>query len=364
MSLRVVVAPDAFKGTIRADEAAAAIADGWLSVRSDDEVVLCPQADGGEGTLDAMRSAIPDAVVRSAGPVTGPDGRPVEGAWLELPDGTAVVELARSSGLPLMPHLAPMTATTRGLGEVIAAALTHGASALVIALGGSASTDGGLGALQALGLDARDAGGRIVGPGAAGLAAVATLDASHLRMPPAGGVRLLTDVRSPLLGPRGASAVFGPQKGATPAQVQELELILRRWSQLAGGDPTVVGGGAAGGTAYGLAVLWGARIQPGAETIAHLTGLADAARDADVLVTGEGRFDASSLEGKVVGHALGLPGERTRSIVIAGEAAHAAPAGAALLALTEFAGSAASAQREPGRWLRVAGAAAARGVER
>jgi glycerate kinase len=185
----------------------------------------------------------------------------VEGHWLELPDGTAVVELALSSGLPLMERLDPLGATTRGLGEVIAAALDAGARALLIGLGGSASTDGGAGALRALGLEVRDADGVALPDGGGALARLADVDRSGLRLPPVGGVRLLSDVTAPLLGPSGAAAVFGPQKGAGPADIAQLETALARWASLLGADLAAIpGAGAAGGTAYGFLAAWGAAI--------------------------------------------------------------------------------------------------------
>jgi glycerate kinase len=364
--LRVVIAPDSFKGSLDAGDVARAIADGWTSARPDDDLILLPQADGGEGTLDAVASAIPGSVRRSAGTVTGPDGRPVEGVWLALPDGTAVVELAQPSGLPLMRQPDPLGATTRGLGEVIAAALDAGATSLVIGLGGSASTDGGAGALRALGLRLLDHDGRELPDGGAALAGLATIDRSMLRPPPHGGVRLLSDVTAPLLGPTGAAAVFGPQKGATPDDVAHLDAALARFADLFGGDPALPGAGAAGGTGYGLAA-WGAALEPGSVAIAELTGLAAAALTADVLITGEGRFDATSSTGKVAGHALALADLRpAQPIVIAGSlaATPATPAGrpAVVESLVALAGSLDAALADPAHWLRVAAAGAAGAV--
>jgi len=338
---RVVVAPDSFKGSITARHAASAIADGWRSIRPGDRLIELPQADGGEGTLDAMASSLPGARRRSAGPVTGPDGRPTPGEWLELPDGTAAVELAQCSGLTLMRLPDPLGATTAGLGEVIRAAIGSGARRLVIGLGGSASTDGGLGALKALGL-------RLDGE---------RLDLTDLLPAPLGGVELLTDVTAPLLGPHGAAAVFGPQKGADAAQVARLEAALADLVGIMGGDPERPGAGAAGGAGYGFATAWGATITPGARRIAELTGLATAS--ADVLITGEGRFDATSLRGKVVGEALTATRIPTAG-VIAGSVE--ADPGCWSLSLSTLSGSAETAMREPERWLREAGAAAARAL--
>ncbi|MEO5921998.1 MAG: glycerate kinase [Pseudolysinimonas sp.] len=367
MPLRVVIAPDSFKGSLNAPDVALAIADGWRSVRADDDLVLLPQADGGEGTLAAVASAVPGAVLRSAGDVTGPDGRPVGGMWLELPDGTAVVELAQASGLPRMAALDPLGATTRGLGEVIGAALDAGATALVIGLGGSASTDGGAGALSALGLGLLDDDGRPVRDGGGELARVTVVERSGMRDAPAGGVRLLSDVTAPLLGPEGAAAVFGPQKGAGEEDIRTLDTALASFAMLLGDGAATPGAGAAGGAGYGFLAAWGARIEAGSQAIATLTGLDRQAASADVVITGEGRFDATSVTGKVVGNALALidTGDG-RPMVIAGRlgAEPVTPDGRAVWAraLSDLAGSADAAMADPQRWLRVAGAEAAAAV--
>ena len=374
--MRVIVAPDSFKGSVDAATAAEAIGSGWRAARPLDEVRLLPQADGGEGTLDAVATAVPGSRLHDSGPVTGPDGRPVEGHWLELADGTAVVELAISSGLPHMSQPDPLGATTRGLGEVVAAALDAGATSLVVALGGSASTDGGAGALRALGLELFDAAGAPLPDGGGALARLDRVDATGLRTPPAGGVRLLSDVTAPLLGPTGAAAVFGPQKGASAAQIAELDAALARWASLlpnvlvmkdspsqperAEGNTAIPGAGAAGGTAYGFVAAWGAAIEAGATAIAELTGLVAAAASADVLITGEGRFDATSLGGKVVGHALTLDAKpNARRAIIAGSLAVPPPTGVWAASLVDLAGSLEAAIDDPTRWLYAAGLAAA-----
>ena len=336
----VVIAPDSFKGGISATAAAEAIAEGWLSVRPLDDVVRLPQADGGEGTLEAIAASIPGARRRSAGQVTGPDGRQTAGEWIALPDGTAAVELAQCSGLPLMLAPDPIGATTFGLGEVIRAALASGATRLMIGLGGSASTDGGLGALKALGLRLDDC----------------RRDLSELVPPPPGGVELLTDVNAPLLGPEGAAAVFAPQKGADAAQVARLEAALAQFAGLMGGDPDQPGAGAAGGAGYGFATVWNATITPGASRIAELTGLSALTGSADILLTGEGRFDATSLRGKVVGEALAATSATVG--VIAGTIE--LDPGCWSVSLSELADSVEAAKQHPERWLRLAGARAAR----
>jgi glycerate kinase len=335
--VRVLIAPDSFKGTLGAAAAAAALAEGWLSVRPGDQVTRLPLADGGEGTLDVLAATMPGARWHRA-VVTGPGGAPVTARWLELPGGgdglpgggdgapggspgrgqnsaagwptdrpaparvgTAVVELARASGLPLLARPDPMGAQTTGLGELLGRALDAGVRRILIGLGGSASTDGGTGALAALGARFLDAGGQPLPPGGGALADVARADLRGLRAPPAGGVICLTDVTAPLLGPRGAAAVFGPQKGAHGAQIARLEAGLARLAEVLGGDPAAAGAGAAGGTGYGLAAAWGATLTPGAAELGRLAGLDRALAGADLVITGEGRFDETSLTGKTCG---------------------------------------------------------------
>ncbi|GAA3029608.1 glycerate kinase [Kitasatospora albolonga] len=349
--MKVVIAPDSFKGTATAAEAAEALAAGWRSVRPQDRLVLRPMADGGEGTLAAVAGPAPLHRVPGC---TGPDGRPVTGLFALLPDGTAVVELATASGLPLMDRPAPLTATTRGTGQTVAAALDAGATRLLIGLGGSASTDGGTGLLTALGLRLLDHRGLELPDGGGPLASVAAVDRGALRPPPADGVHLLTDVTNPLLGPTGAAAVYGPQKGATPADIAALDHGLTRLAALLGGEPQRPGAGAAGGTAYGLHTLWSAGITPGAAAVADLLGLDEAVADADLVITGEGRYDATSHQGKAVGEVL-RRAARTRTAVVAG--ASDLP----VLTLTALAGSSRAALDAPLHWLAVAGAKLAAG---
>jgi glycerate kinase len=357
----VLVAPDSFKGSLAAVVAAEAIAVGWREVRPDDHLVLLPQADGGEGTIDAIEAAVPGAVRHSVGLVTGPDGRPTPGVWLALPDGTAVVELALSSGLGLMLAPDPLGATTRGLGQVLLAALDAGASSIVIGLGGSASTDAATGALTALGLRLLDAAGEPLPDGGAALAGLATIDRAQLVPPPGGGVTLLADVTAPLTGPTGAAAVFGPQKGASPAQVARLEAAMRTVAERFGGDPAAPGSGAAGGAGYGFATVWGATMTSGADRIAELSGLEAALAGADIVITGEGRFDEQSVAGKAVGRLLErAAAHRVTAGVIAGQVS--VPTGVWTASLEELAGSIDAALDDPVRWLRLAGAEAARAL--
>ncbi len=361
----VIVAPDSFKGTASAVQVARAIGEGWRRMRPQDEVVEMPMADGGEGTLDAFEAAVPAAVRRSV-PVSGPapGARGVGASWIELPPlgtsghRTGVVEIADAAGFTRLAHPAPLDAHTRGLGEVIRAVLDHGVDELIVGLGGSCSTDGGAGALRELGAVLVDEAGHPSIDGGRGLLDLAAFDGTRLRHLPPRGVRLLTDVDNPLLGPRGAAAVFGPQKGASVADVALLEDALSNWARLCGGDPTVAGTGAAGGTAFGL-LRWGATISSGSRAVAELVGLAAAVRRADVVVTGEGSFDEQTASGKAPGIVLdtarlaGVP-----SIVVAGSISIGVNT-AGTVSLCDIAGSRDAAMSDAIRWLTNAGALAA-----
>lgn len=360
--MRVLIAPDSFKGSASAAAAANALASGWLAVRPGDQVTRLPLADGGEGTLDVLAATVPGARWRRAR-VTGPGGAAVTARWLELPGRTAVTELARSSGLPLLARPDPMGAQTTGLGQVLGRALDGGADRMLVGLGGSAATDGGAGALAALGARFLDAAGQPLPPGGGALAGLARADLSRLRPPPAGGVTCLTDVSAPLLGPRGAAAVFGPQKGADRAQVARLETGLARLAALLGGDPAAPGAGAAGGAGYGLAAAWGAALTPGAAELSRLAGLDRALAGADFVITGEGRFDATSLTGKTSGAVLAAAAAAGVPVaLVAGQISGDAPGLARVVSLTALAGGAAAAKVSARRWLRVAGQQLARDV--
>ncbi len=367
---RIVIAPDSFKGTVMARDAALALAEGWQSVRAHDALLLVPQADGGEGTLDAIAAGRPDAQWRTT-EVAGPTGEKHPARWLLLPGGQAVVEVAESCGITLLPRdasgaprLAPLTTSTRGLGETIAAALDAGARGVTIALGSSASTDGGLGALAALGLQLRDAADAPLPDGGGALIGLASLDDSALRAAPPLGVTLLTDTTARLTGLEGAAAVFGPQKGATPDEVALLDEALARAAALAGGsEHERPGSGAAGGTAWGFTRYWGASIRSGAEAVAAITALDQALEGADLVITGEGRFDATSLRGKVVGAVAERAGAAGVDLaIVAGQADAAAIGERRVLTLEGLAGSTADALATPERWLREAGAALARAL--
>ena len=359
----MVLAPDSFKGSIAADRVARALAAGWVGVRPDDELILKPMADGGEGTVDAFEAAVAGAQ-RMPVTVAGPDDVPIESSWLLLPPseeaarGTAVVELASTSGIELLgSERRPWTAHTRGFGRAIAAALDHGVSRLILGIGSSASTDGGIGLLTELGARFVDAAGEPVPDGAAGLSRVAAVDLADLRAMPEAGVVVLSDVTNPLTGPRGAAAIFGPQKGLAEADIAEVDAALVRLAGMVPADPDTPGAGAAGGVGFAL-LSWDAPLMPGAAAVSELIGLPAVIQRADVVITGEGSYDGQSASGKApdlvtrTAHALGVPVG-----LVAGRIDRTADLDrfAALVSLSELAGSSEAAITSPETWLRQAG---------
>ncbi|MFA1537427.1 glycerate kinase [Actinomadura monticuli] len=305
--MRIVVAPDSFKGSLSAAQACAAVEAGALRAVPGAEVAAVPMADGGEGTLDCfLRSRAGDAVEVAA---ADPLGRPVRARYALSGDGrSAVVELAAASGLPLVEDVPPdpMNAATTGTGELIADAVRRGARDVLVCIGGSASTDGGAGLLRALGFRFLDAAGAELPPGGAALARLASIDGSGVPdAVRATRFRVACDVTNPLVGPDGAAAVFGPQKGASPGQAAELDAALTVFADAlaAAGGPRVhdlPGAGAAGGTCGGLVGALGAEPSGGALLVAEAVGLPAALAGADLVVTGEGRVDGQSAAGKVV----------------------------------------------------------------
>jgi glycerate kinase len=301
--LRIVLAPDKFKGSLDAAGVAAALAAGVRDVVPDAVCDPIPMADGGDGTVEAFVAGGARArTVRVAGPL----GDPVEATYAR--DGaTAIVEMAAASGLALLgERLAARRATTRGTGELLRDALDGGAKRIVLGIGGSASTDGGAGALAALGARFLDGSGAELDPAPEALAHVARADLSGLdaRLR-AVDLAIACDVDNPLLGPHGAAAVYGPQKGATPDDVAFLDGVLARLagalSAATGRDLRALpGAGAAGGLGWALASACGARLERGVTLVAQVRGLADALRGADWCFTGEGRIDEQTLRGKVV----------------------------------------------------------------
>lgn len=305
--MRVLIAPDDFKGTLSAVEAAEAIAAGWRSHAPDDTLTLIPMSDGGPGFVRALSTVLGGDIAPVG--LRGPMGETAIGMVLMV-DGAGYVESAHGCGLALVhsDRRNARAATSYGVGQLIAAAIDSGARRIVVGLGGTASTDGGAGMLAALGATARDAAGVPVAldAGGAALADVVTVDLAPARAR-VGDVEIVvaSDVDSPLLGSRGAARGFAAQKGADDAAVDELEAALSSYSraigrQADGKDPAVaLGAGAGGGLGYGLMLLGGRRV-PGIETVMGVLGLETAIGESDLVITGEGCFDWQSLRGKVV----------------------------------------------------------------
>lgn len=326
--LHVVVAPDSFGGALDSVGVARAIAAGWSEVRADDEVAVKPMADGGEGTLAALGAALGDTAERRSVEVSDPLGRTVEAELLLLDGGKAAfVEMAAASGLTrLSPdERTPDTsrrATTRGTGELVRAALDADVERITVGLGGSATTDGGSGLLRALGVRFLDRSGNELADGGAALAQLERIDLSGLD-PRLAEVRLVvaSDVTNPLRGPIGAAATYGPQKGADADAVAELDAALAVLGRAIEGTTgrlvaDLPGAGAAGGTTAALLGLTAAVVRPGIEVVAELVGLAQALEEADLVITGEGRADEQTLQGKAAMGVASLARSRNTPVVL------------------------------------------------
>ena len=299
---KIVVAPDKFKGSLTAVQAAQAIADGLRRSRADIDVVQLPVADGGDGTVAAALAA---GYERRTATVQGPTGEPVE-ATFAVRGEQAVLELAEASGLSRLPHgtLAPLTASTYGTGQLLLAALDAGCRSLILGVGGSASTDGGAGMVQALGARFLSAAGEEVGRGGAALLDLDRVDPTLLDPRLASTTVILAcDVDNPLVGAKGAATVYGPQKGATSDDVELLDKALSHYAQVVHRDMGLhlshrAGAGAAGGTGAGAIAFLGAISSSGIELMLEVVGFARAVEGADLVITGEGSLDAQSLSGK------------------------------------------------------------------
>lgn len=318
-ALRVVIAPDSFKESLGSIEVAQALARGVLQAAPQAQIHCIPMADGGEGTIDAVLAAT--AGQRRELTVRGAMGWPVKANWAWLADGAGLIEVASVVGLASVSpgDRAAMQASSYGVGELIKAALDAGATRIVLALGGSATNDGGAGMLQALGVGLYDAAGKALPPGGEALALLARLDVSGLDPRIAATpIQAMVDVNNPLCGPSGASYIFGPQKGATKTQVQTLDAALGRFadvcaSVLGQDDRDVPGVGAAGGLGFAAKVFLKADLRPGFELVAELAGLHTAIAQAQLVFTGEGRLDAQTAFGKTpagvvrLAHGAGVP---------------------------------------------------------
>lgn len=366
----VVVACDKFKGSLTASEATAAVVAGLADARPGASVRAVMVADGGDGTLE---SALAAGFRRVPVTVSGPTGAPVASAFAER-DGVAVVEMADACGLVRLPGgvPAPMTASSRGLGDLVVAVLDAGLRTIVLGIGGSASTDGGAGMLTALGARLLDAAGAPVGPGGGGLADLAVVDLSGLHPALAEArITVACDVDNPLLGARGAAAVFGPQKGADAAQVAELDANLARLAEAVGaqcGREHAVrpGAGAAGGVGWAALAVLGARPRAGIELVLDLAGFDAVLDGAGLVITGEGALDDQSLLGKApvgVARAAGRAGVPV--VVVCGRSlltgAQVAREGiSAVYALAELEPDPAASMREAAALLRQVAARVAR----
>ena len=326
MALKIIIAPQSFKGGINALEAAQAIERGVLAADPSAETVLVPVADGGDGTLEALVNTTGGEIHRSI--VAGPLDQAVEALWGVMGDGqTAVVEMARPSGLALVPpkRRNPRITTTRGTGEIIKEALDRGYSRIIVGLGGSATNDAGMGMATALGARFLDASGQALPNGGAALARLASIDVSNLH-PKLGQATIIgaTDVTNPLCGPTGASAVYGPQKGASPAVVAELDAALENFAKVVRRDlgQEVLdrpGAGAAGGLGAGLMAFAGAELRSGIDLVCEILEFDRHLQGANLVITGEGRADESTIYDKApVGVARRASAQGVPTIILAG----------------------------------------------
>ena len=296
--MKVAIAIDSFKGSLSSLEAGNAAAEGIRRAVPDAECVVRPLADGGEGTVEALAAGLGGELRKVE--VTGPSGRPVEASY-GIVGTTAIMEMAQAAGITLVSGDGknPLLATTFGVGEMIADAVKRGCRRFIVGIGGSATNDAGAGMLQALGFGLLDADGRQIPPGGGSLGSVRSIVRDGA-LPELGECtfRIACDVTNPLCGERGASAVYGPQKGATPEMVRVLDSALAHFAAVAGGDPEFPGSGAAGGLGFAFREFLGGELKSGVEIVLEETRFENVVRDADVVVTGEGRLDSQTVMGK------------------------------------------------------------------
>lgn len=324
--MKIVIAPQSFKSSLFALEAAQAIQRGVQAADPAAETVLVPVADGGDGTLESLVNTTGGEIFRSI--VTGPLGQAVEALWGVMGDGqTAVVEMARPSGLALIPpkRRNPRTATTRGTGEIIKESLDRGYTRIIVGLGGSATNDGGAGMAAALGAKFLDSSGQPLPPGGAALARLDRIDVAGLHPGLAGATIIgATDVTNPLCGPEGASAIYGPQKGASAKVVAELDAALANFARVVQRDLGAEvldppGAGAAGGLGAGLMAFTGAELRSGIEMVCEVLEFDQHLAGADLVITGEGRADESTIYNKApVGVARRAMAQGVPTIILAG----------------------------------------------
>ena len=320
--MKVLICPQEFKGSLSADEAARAIASGLRRTHPGWTLDRCPMSDGGPGLLDALRQAI--TADTSAAIVRDPLGRRVLARYLLVREtGDAVVEAAQANGLwhVKAEERNPLFSDTAGVGDLLREVLSAPVKRVIVGVGGSATTDGGAGMAAALGARFTDGAGNVLPPGGAPLADLARIDWTRPAIFDGVTIEVATDVTNPLIGPDGAAAVYGPQKGATPAQVDILEAALVRYASVVrrsiGIDiANLPGAGAAGGLAGGLVAFLGAHIASGFDLVARAVHLEERLAAADMIITGEGRFDSQSLQGKVTGRVIALARAASKPVVV------------------------------------------------
>src|SRR5579885_2096442 len=314
-AMRIVIAPQSLKGSLTAAEAGRAIAEGVRAVYPDADIAIVPVADGGEGTVQALVEATGGNIVRQV--VTGPLGQPVEAFFGLLGDGrTAAIEMAACAGLPLVPPAQrdPRITTTYGVGELIRAALDHGYRRFILGIGGSATNDGGAGMAQALGATLMNREGQIVEPGGAALITLATISTERMDSRLTECIfDVACDVTNPLCGPKGATAIYGPQKGASPEMSIALDAALAHYARIIERDlglavADIPGVGAAGGLGAGLMAFLHATLRPGAQIVLEAVHLEEQIRTAHLVITAEGQIDEQTAYGKSVGAVAELAG--------------------------------------------------------
>ena len=322
--MRVLIATDSLKGCLSSPAAGMALKTGILRAMPEADVRVCPLADGGEGTTEALTYGLGGDLQEVT--VTGPLGTPVRAGYGILPDGvTAVMEMSAAAGITRVPEAQrdPMKTTTFGVGEMILNALKKGCRTFLIGIGGSATNDGGAGMLQALGFDLTDDNGKKILPGAAGLAGLRRIEAEKVPKELADcRFRIACDVGNPLCGPKGASAVYGPQKGAGPEEVEKMDRWLADFAALAlregfdRADPDHPGSGSAGGLGFAFRTFLGGDLEPGAQIVMEAVNLEEHIREADIVLTGEGRTDAQTAMGKAPAAVAELAKKYKKPVVV------------------------------------------------
>lgn len=352
--MQVLIAPDSFKGSLSANLVAQAIETGWKSQRPNDQIRLLPLADGGEGTLDVIHSILGGEIKHTQ--AFNSIGELSNCFWLLLPDGTAIIEMAKINGLTLLNSLKPLHSHTQGLGQLIRqAAENKKCKKIVVALGGSATSDGGVGALYSLGVKFLNSSGFEIVPSILNMFEIANIDLrflAQIQQP----IQLLTDVSNPFLGKNGAARVFSPQKGANAEEVEKIEAALNHLHHIVKGDNKSPGMGAAGGTAYGLKSFFNAEVLSGADTVLTLSRARNLISNSDVLITGEGRLDDQSFNGKLISRLLSLSeGQKITKCAVVGQLEPCQHTFDFVEVLITLAGSRQAAMESPEKYLQLAG---------